>query len=102
KYINQDVLKSIQQLVKTYRFKKVNISFHYGLKQRFEDMIVQIQEKNHEQVFIIPYLLFSGILMKDIKKKLKQLSSDQFVLCECLGNHDNLQEVLHERVMELL
>src|SRR5699024_257211 len=100
--VKQDLCKIAQQLEKTYRFKKVNISFLYGLKPRFEDMIVQLQEKNHEQVFIIPYLLFSGILMKDIKKKLKQLSSDKFVLCECLGNHDNLQEVLHERVMELL
>ncbi|HEX6594930.1 MAG TPA: sirohydrochlorin chelatase [Bacillota bacterium] len=100
--VKRDLSKIAQRLEKNYRFKKVNISFLYGVKPRFDDVLIQLQNGNNEQIFIIPYLLFSGILMNDIESKLKQLSSDKFILCESLGTHDNLQEVLHERVEELL
>ena len=58
------------------------------------------KQTSYKQVFVLPYLLFTGILMNEIKEELEQLSTDdqQFILANYLGYHDGLAHILSHQV----
>ena len=102
--VKHDLTEIAQLLAKKYSFNKVDVCFLYGAEPSFDEALQQLQQTAHRQVFIIPYLLFSGILMNGIEKKIGQQSTanQQYILCENLGYHKYIQDVLVERVNELL
>lgn len=102
--VKRDLTKIAERLHEKYPFKKVDICFLYGSEPSFPDALQTIKNSATEQVFIIPYLLFTGVLMKGIEKEISNQDylNGQVVLCECLGYHRNISEVLLERVHELL
>lgn len=89
---------------KTYALPSVDVCFLYGLRPSLIDAIKAIETTNQRQVFIVPYLLFSGVLMDRVKKHVTNLGGVErkVVVCQPLGYHSNLQAVLQERVGELL
>ena len=101
--VKRDLNAIAKLLGEKYPFHRVDVCFLYGADPTFDEAIQQLQKTSKQQVFIIPYLLFTGILMKGIAKKLQSISTNQsFILCEGLGYHSYIQEVLIERVHELL
>lgn len=102
--VKRDLTEIATMLQETYSFSNVSVSFLYGATPILEDALAQLKAEAHRQVFIIPYLLFTGILMKNIEKKVEQKSSDdqQLILCESLGYHSAAEDVLVQRVNELL
>jgi sirohydrochlorin ferrochelatase len=102
--VKRDLTKIAQLLSEKYAIKQVDICFLYGSKPSFDEALQELKQTDIKQIFIIPYLLFSGILMNDIESKIiEQSTEDQaFILCENLGYHKNIQKVLIERVHELL
>lgn len=61
-------------------------------------------KKGWEQTFVIPYLLFTGILMETIKKSVdtRNHSGASFVLCRPLGFHPFLVQLMKKRIRESL
>jgi sirohydrochlorin ferrochelatase len=102
--VKRDLSQIARLFEKKYPFANVDVCFLYGAKPSFEEALEKLGNNDYKQVFIIPYLLFTGILMNGIKKKIAQQSSDeqQIILCENLGYHNYIQDVLVERVNELL
>ena len=102
--VKRDLTKIAQLLGDKYSIKQVDVCFLYGSKPSFDEALQQLQETKLKQIFIIPYLLFTGILMNDIERKITQqsLEDKRLVLCENLGYHKNIQKVLLEQVNELL
>lgn|SRR5699024_9404931 len=102
--VKRDLTQIAQLLSKKSAIKKVDVCFLYGSKPSFAEALWELQQTSIKQIFIIPYLLFSGILMNDIEKKIIEQSTkkQEFILCENLGYHENIQKVLLERVEELL
>lgn len=102
--VKRDLTKIAQLLAKKHPFKNVEVCFLYGTSPSFVEALEQLQQTTQRQIFVIPYLLFSGILMNGIAKKIAQHSANdqQIILCENLGYHKYVQDVLVERVNELL
>lgn len=102
--VKQDLTEICDLLKEQYPFEKVEACYMYGATPKFEAGLQLAKESGNKQVFIIPYLLFSGILMNEITERIESLqSADQtFILCDSLGYHPNVEEVLQERVRELL
>lgn len=102
--VKRDLTEIAQLLAEKYPFKQVEVCFLYGTTPSFHEALEQLQQTTQRQIFVIPYLLFSGILMNGIAKKIEQFSSSdqQIILCENLGYHKYVQDVLVERVHELL
>ncbi|WP_342504910.1 sirohydrochlorin chelatase [Sporosarcina sp. FSL K6-2383] len=102
--VKRDLTEIAQLLANKYPFQKVDVCFLYGTAPSFDEALEQLQQTTQRQVFIIPYLLFSGILMNGITRTIaKHSSSDQqIILCENLGYHKYVQDVLVERVNDLL
>lgn len=102
--VKRDLTKIAQLLKEKYAINQVDVCFLYGAKPSFDEALQKLKQTAKKQVFIIPYLLFTGILMNNIAKKIsgQSTSEEQFILCENLGYHKNTQEVLVEQVKGLL
>ncbi|MBU5595296.1 sirohydrochlorin chelatase [Amphibacillus sp. MSJ-3] len=98
--VKHDLLEIAKQLSDKYAIKQVDVCFLYGAKPSFNEALKTLQKKDLKQIFVIPYLLFSGLLMNEITSKIvKQSTADQtLILCENLGYHKNMQKVLLERI----
>ncbi|WP_078414141.1 sirohydrochlorin chelatase [Priestia abyssalis] len=91
-------------LEKRYGLKHVDVCFLTAADPIFEDVLEEVRYSNYSKVFIVPYLLFTGLLMKRIEKAVcdvNKLSNQQFILTHYLEYHPHLKDVLVERVEEL-
>lgn len=98
-------MQEISELVRSkFGFSSVKACFLYGAGPAFQDALEAIKERDVKQLFIVPYLLFSGLLSKGIEKDIKASEFDRsrVILCSSLGYDDNVQQVLIERVQEAL
>lgn len=92
------------KLQERYQFKSVQACFLYGAGPSFEQTITTLKNSAAKQVFIVPYLLFSGLLSVGIEKTVNELQFDaQTVkLCKSLGYNEKVRRVLLERVQEVI
>jgi sirohydrochlorin ferrochelatase len=91
-------------LSRKHPFQSVQTAYLTSAKPSFEEGLEQAQVAGNQQVFVLPYLLFTGILMKSMRKKIDEINTadQQFTLCEYLGYHPNLSKVVKARVEELI
>ncbi|MEC1177849.1 sirohydrochlorin chelatase [Metasolibacillus meyeri] len=87
-----------------FGFHSVDACFLYGAGPAFQDALETIKKRDVKQLFIVPYLLFSGLLSRGIEKDIAALQFDRsrVVLCASLGYDDNVRQVLIERVQEVI
>lgn len=102
--VQYDFQQIADNLKRIFHYAKVDICFLYGKGPSFEDALEQLQNNRKNPVYVVPYILFTGLLKIGIQKKMAQLgfSEDEVVLCECLGYDENVRQVLIERVKETL
>ncbi|MFC0526036.1 sirohydrochlorin chelatase [Pontibacillus salicampi] len=69
----------------------------------FEEGLEIAKQSQAKRVFVLPYLLFTGVLMGEMTEAIEALDTHkEFVLCQYLGYHDNLRDVLQDRVKEAI
>ncbi len=102
--VQYDFQQIADTLKHTYNYAKVDICFLYGNGPSFENALEQLQSNREKPVYVVPYILFTGLLKIGIQKKMAGLgfADDEVVLCECLGYDENVRQVLIERVEETL
>ncbi|HWO95194.1 MAG TPA: sirohydrochlorin chelatase [Bacillus sp. (in: firmicutes)] len=98
-------LKGLADLLKErYELKDVSVCFLTAAEPILEDALEKNRSSNYSKVFIVPYLLFTGLLMKRIERAVcdvNKRSNQQFILTHYLEYHPHLKNVLIERVEEL-
>ena len=99
-----DFQQIADNLKRKYNYAKVDICFLYGNGPSFENALEQLQNKHKNPVYVVPYILFTGLLKMGIQKKMASLGlgDDEVVLCDCLGYDENVRQVLLKRVKETL
>ncbi|MEL4024127.1 sirohydrochlorin chelatase [Lysinibacillus endophyticus] len=83
----------------------VEVSFLTGCEPYFSNKIATLDSINVDKVFIIPYFLFTGILIEGIRKTVEKVVGNhdcQFIICDYLGNSPVVVEALNERIEELV
>ena len=102
--VQRDLGKLADKLKNDYGYHQVSTCFLYGSGRTFDEALQDLQARNVKQVFVVPYLLFTGLLRNGIVKKMEEFVFDinRVVLCDSLGYDDNVRQVLVERVLELL
>lgn len=79
----------------------VTIGYMAACEPSFEDALRQAVDKQPHQLFIVPYLLFTGILTKTMERAVKKLNStSEIYLCRHLGYDPVLGRILAQRVAE--
>lgn len=82
---------------------KVRTCFLTAASPSFEDGLEFAGASNSDKVFVIPYLLFTGILMNHINKVIEtHRYSKKFYLCNPLGYHSAIEDILIEQASRLL
>ncbi|KMY28378.1 sirohydrochlorin ferrochelatase [Lysinibacillus xylanilyticus] len=98
--VKRDLDKIATRLRDKYDYEAVDTCFLYGMGPTFEEWLQQ--ENKDSQVFIVPYLLFTGVLRQNITKRLQDYENKNVILCESLGYDDNVRKVLVERIYQLI
>ena len=103
--VTHDLSEIASLLSEKTRVNSVLPCYLTAAEPSFEEGLIKAKQSGNKKVFVVPYLLFTGILMKTMEKTINNLSegTDQtFILCSYLGYHPHLEEVIKERVNELL
>ncbi len=100
--VKLDLSRIAEMLSERSGIKKVEICFLAASNPSFEEGFQLAKESGFNKVFIIPYLLFTGILMKKVKKMIKAEPNpnQQMLLCSNLGYHPLLVNIIKDRVRE--
>ncbi|HET7580242.1 MAG TPA: sirohydrochlorin chelatase [Bacillales bacterium] len=101
--IKDDFAEIVRLLKRKYSCHKVQTSYLAAAQPRFEDVVDQLRTVESSQIFVVPYLLFTGVLMNDMRREITEANRDgkaRFVLCDSLGYHPNFKKVVRERVAE--
>ncbi|RUL56537.1 sirohydrochlorin chelatase [Lysinibacillus antri] len=101
--VQHDLQQIADNLKIQYHYANVNICFLYGNGPSFDEVLQQLTvNKSNKQIFMIPYILFTGLLKLGIQKKIVQQGIEKVVLCNCLGYDENVRDVLIERIKETI
>ncbi|WKB34630.1 sirohydrochlorin chelatase [Terrilactibacillus sp. S3-3] len=92
----------ICRLLQQKGIRRVSACYLAAAAPSFDEGLQQASENEQEDVFVIPYLLFTGVLMKTMKRKigLQNAKGSSFVLCRPLGYHPALIRLLKKRMKE--
>ncbi|MFD0048710.1 sirohydrochlorin chelatase [Actinomycetes bacterium NPDC127524] len=102
--VKRDLTSIAERLKIKTGFSAVEVCFLTAASPGLEEGLVMAGKSKYKNVLIIPYLLFTGILMKTIQKSISTLSRDagkQFILCNYLGYHPRIGDILQQRAAEL-
>lgn len=90
-------------LNETTEFENVEVCYLAACEPSFEDALQRALQAEHSQIFIAPYLWFTGVLERHIEKTVKEYNTkSDIIVCEHLGHHPSIQEALKDRVLETL
>lgn len=103
---NTSDLMKISRLVWEYTpVSEVEVCFLAAARPNVDEGLERIQRFENKTVYVVPYLLFTGVLMESIQAKLEEWSKTTdftYVLCDYLGFDDQLIKVLARRASEVL
>ena len=97
-----DLTEIANMLKRRLGINRVGVCFLAATNLSFETAILNALKSNSEKIFVIPYLLFSGMLMKKIEKTVNQNQhpSKTVILCDNLGYHPLIKKIVFERVIK--
>ncbi|WP_153731722.1 sirohydrochlorin chelatase [Sporosarcina obsidiansis] len=79
----------------------VSIGFLAACEPSYEEELERLLDEQPSNLYILPYLLFTGILMKTIERSLKKLNTSTTIhLCPALGYDPAIHTILIERANE--
>lgn len=87
-----------------YGIPNIQACFLTGSEPSFEEAL-WISSASYEQVVVVPYLLFSGLLINGMKHTItryQQQTTQNVTLCDTLGYHPILKDVLLTRIHDTL
>lgn len=100
-YFFQEIVTFLQQKITNSHIKT---AFLAACEPDFETGLKTMVRTGASQVYVVPYLLFTGKLLQRMERRLKELKApgQTFILCDPLGYHRNLVHVLSKRVQEIV
>lgn len=101
--VKRDLTRIAGLLTELTEIKHVETCFLHAASPSLEEGLKSAGESGYEKVFIVPYLLFTGLLMKRLKKDISMHPySRKFYLCGYLGYHPSIKDILIEKITALL
>ena len=70
-----ETLQDINRIVTLFQAEEKLIKWKFVLaaaEPKFEDKLKEVVEREEEHIVVLPYLLFTGLLMKHIEKEVRQ------------------------------
>jgi len=104
KDVVRDLNKISSYLQESSEIKRVYTCFLTAAEPSFQKMIEDIHQSKEQSIFIIPYLIFTGLLKKEIDQTIKSFDwGDRHIeVCSYLGPHPILLDLFTKRVLEAI
>ncbi|ARD47722.1 sirohydrochlorin chelatase [Sporosarcina sp. P37] len=81
--------------------QNVSVGYLAACGPFFAEELERLLKQQPKNLYILPYLLFTGILMKSIERTLKTIETSTAIhLCPALGYHPAIHTILNERASE--
>ncbi len=102
-----DIKSTFTEVARLFRnrsqYRDVKPCFLAAAVPGFTELLYETLDQEGDSIIIIPYLLFTGVLIREMKTMIDTISSEKdIILCNCLGFHPYLKEVLIDKVNETL
>lgn len=96
----KDDFKMISEALWNKEGLPIQTCFLAACQPRFSEGVQLAQKSGFSQVFVLPYLMFTGLLMHELKQAIGtfQSATQTYFVCESLGSHEKLKQVLVDRV----
>ncbi|MED1741758.1 sirohydrochlorin chelatase [Bacillus swezeyi] len=100
--VKRDVNEICVRLKELAPVETVIPCFMTACKPYYRDVFAELEEARGKTTFIVPYLLFTGMLMNEIEREVEKLkeTNPDVVLTEYLGFHPHIQQAFLNRVEE--
>ncbi|WP_338754495.1 sirohydrochlorin chelatase [Bacillus sp. FJAT-52991] len=96
-----DFTRIVQLFRHKTKLNDVNICFLAAATPKFPKELKRLAHKRRSQLWVLPYLLFTGILMKSMEKEIQSLpTAEHIYLCKYLGYHPLLRDIMAVRIQE--
>lgn len=103
---NSDLYKISRLLWEQLDYKWVETAFFAVTDPSVEEGINRLIKLEAKKIIILPYFLFTGVLIKELERMVEQLKIKypdcQFKLAGFFGFHPNLEVILKDRINEAL
>ncbi|MBE3569543.1 MAG: sirohydrochlorin chelatase [Bacillales bacterium] len=105
---DKDMQHDFRELAHCFKQKTeyfyVKTSYLTGASPSFEEALEEmVRDSRLNQIFVLPYLLFTGLLMKGMEKKIHDLDTEKdVILCRYLGYDPLLKKAVQDRVEHAL
>ncbi len=102
---NSDLAKIARLLWEVAPVRHIETCYLAATRPSLVEGLERTAKEPFQHVYVLPYLLFTGVLMKEIQQKLDWLSektAKQYTLCPYLGFDERLVQLLITRVQQLL
>ncbi|SFI96962.1 MULTISPECIES: sirohydrochlorin chelatase [unclassified Bacillus (in: firmicutes)] len=80
----------------------VEVCYLAAAKPRFEEKLHELVQTTNAPIVILPYLLFTGLLMKIIEKTVRKYNHSQIVLCPYVSKNQAFQDMLIKHTEEMI
>jgi sirohydrochlorin ferrochelatase len=105
---DQDVVRDLNE-ISSILYKKSNLGQVYpcfltAATPKFDQLIEDIFHSNEKSIYVIPYLIFTGLLKREIDQTIKKYDwgNRHIEVCSYLGPHPILLDLFLERVNEAI
>ncbi|MGF9966770.1 sirohydrochlorin chelatase [Bacillus rhizoplanae] len=96
-------VRSIASLFETAdEVAEVEVCYLAAAKPQFEEKLEELIQTTNAPIAILPYLLFTGLLMKRIEKAVWKNNDSHIVLCPYLSKNQAFQDMLIECTEEMI
>ncbi|MFD2703899.1 sirohydrochlorin chelatase [Salibacterium lacus] len=85
--------------------QNVKSAFLAAASPSFDEGLAAAAQSRAERVYVVPYLMFTGLLMQEMQEKIERMNetaAPDMRLCDYLGYDEELQEVLKQRTLETM
>lgn len=99
----KDISLIAEQFKNRTGFKDVETCYLAACKPSFEESLERAIDDERSQIFIVPYLWFTGVLERHIEKTARETNNESdIIVCKHLGHHEAIRDALKERVQEAM
>jgi sirohydrochlorin ferrochelatase len=89
-----------QLLREKLQFSQVETSYLVGGHISFKDCVQNAQQSNFNKIFILPYLLFTGLLLKEMEEFIAELEDERFIMCQPIGADQTVVNLVSSLINE--
>lgn len=98
-----DVAKIARLIYEKVACDNVEMAFLAATTPTLEQGLLKCERLKAKDVYVLPYLLFTGVLMEELKSSINERKTEtNFILCDFLGFDHDLQTVLYRRTEEAI